>query len=78
MWFDKNEDSTDLESKYINNPLVHEKFNRSQKLKSVIYDINKDEGLVDINELLEIFTMKCVGFEDSFYGMRTYFDYLFF
>ena len=40
MWFDSDEDSITLQSN-TNYNLDHENFNRVQKLKEIIFDVNK-------------------------------------
>lgn len=55
---------------------MHEKYNRLEKLKKIIFDINSDGECIKMEDLFEIFTFKALGQEvkkkDS-----TYYEYLF-
>ena len=53
MWFDMNESSYDLNCIIIIY-IVHEKYYRVNKLKEIIFDINKEGNHVYIHQLIEI------------------------
>lgn len=84
MWFDKDEDSPTLHSKNkdINYSLliiVYENFNRVEKLKEIIFDINKDEDeMMNIVDLLKIFTLKAIQMDGDKYRNKTYSEVLFY
>jgi hypothetical protein len=60
--------------------LDHENFNRSERLKEIIFDLNKEEeeDLVDINEICKIFTLRSIQIDNEKYANKTYYQVIFF
>jgi hypothetical protein len=55
---------------------VHEKYNRLEKLKKIIFDINSDGESLKMEDLFDIFTFKALGHEIK-KKESTYYEYLF-
>lgn len=71
MWFDEYETCP--------TPQGYEVFNRVEKLKEIIFYINKDdEDMIDINEILDIFSLKILNMIDKKNNGKTYYEILFF
>jgi hypothetical protein len=63
----------------LSNKLDHENFNRVQKLKEIIFDVNQDKnGFVNFEELLGYFTLKNTSINLEQNQGKTYYDLLFF
>ncbi len=81
MWFDDDEQSTTLNSKQFYftkyNLLVYEDYERAKKLKEIIFEINKEDELISLNDLLKIYTLKVLHMDSEKYKFKTYFDTLF-
>lgn len=57
---------------------MHEKYNRVEKLKAILYDINKDDfDRINILELGKIFTLKALQLDGKSKN-KTYYEVLFY
>ena len=71
FWFDENEKSLTLPN--------HEDFHRDEKLKEILFDINKGEtGTVNMNDFINILNLSCLGIHAEKMIGKTYYDVLFF
>ena len=71
FWFDENEKSLTLPN--------HEDFHRDEKLKEILFDINKGEtGTVNMNDFINILNLSCLGIHTEKMIGKTYYDVLFF
>ena len=71
MWFDSNESCI--------TPQGYEPYDRVEKLKEIIFEINKDEDeMLDLFELCNLFTLKKLNMYDSKNEGKTYYEVLFF
>lgn len=71
MWFDNYEGCIV--------PQGYEVFDRVERIKEIIFEINKDEDdMIDIFELCNLFTLKKLNLFDSKNEGRSYYDVLFF
>ena len=62
----------------LNNLLVYENYNRTAKLKEVLFDINKDDNeYINILELIKIFTLKVIQMDSEKHKNKTYYEVLF-
>ena len=60
-------------------PPNHEDFHRDEKLKEILFDINKGDGeLVNMNDLISILTLKCIDIDSEKHPGKTYYEVLFF
>ena len=58
--------------------LVYENFKRPEKVKEIIFDVNKDQDdLLNISYLLKIFTLKVAQIDNEKNKNKTYFEVLF-
>jgi hypothetical protein len=56
---------------------VYEKYNRLERLKKILFEVNGDGECIKMEDLFDIFTFKAVGHEVKKRQMATYFEYLF-
>lgn len=58
--------------------LVYENFNRTTKLKEILFEINKDDDkYINVIELLKIFNLKAIHMDGEKNKGRTYYELLF-
>jgi hypothetical protein len=58
---------------------VYEDFKRTEKLKEILFDINKDEDdLLNISDLLKILSLRVIHLDNDKNKNKTYYEVLFF
>ncbi len=58
---------------------MYEDFKRTEKLKEILFDINKDEDdLLNISDLLKILSLRVIHLDNDKNKNKTYYEVLFF
>lgn len=58
---------------------MYEDFNRIEKLKDILFDINKDEDdLINFNDFIKTLNLRNIYLDNEKYSEKTYYDVLFF
>jgi hypothetical protein len=58
---------------------VYEDFNRIEKLKDILFDINKDEDdMINFNDFIKTLNLRNIYLDNEKYPEKTYYDVLFY
>ncbi len=58
---------------------MYEDFNRIEKLKDILFDINKDEDdMINFNDFIKTLNLRNIYLDNEKYPEKTYYDVLFY
>ncbi len=56
---------------------MHEKYNRIERLKKILFEVNGDGDCIKMEDIFDVFTLKALSKEVKKTDNTTYYEYLF-